>query len=158
MSLECSSRPDLLNAGITDEVLILGLWNEGLRKEEEIFQIVMLSEFMSFAIFPKTFIFSIKICEWCIKVVIFLSLNRIDVIHAHSLKSLPVAVIIKTLLKCFLVYDAHEFETETYGLKKKFKKFLNLLKAFLIKFLMKSLTVSDSISKYYRNSYEKFFL
>ncbi len=149
----------VINAGITNEVLILGLWSEGLQKEEEIFPNCNVVRFSVFTKnLPKNILFSaLKYAEWSLKVVFFLSFNKIDVIHAHSLKSLPVAVIIKTLLKCFLVYDAHELETETYGLKKKFKKVFKFVESICVRFSDEVITVSDSISKYYRKSYEKVF-
>ena len=143
------------NAGITNEVLILGLWNEGLSKEEHSHYKCFLKRIhVTTRNLPNNIIFSsIKYFEWCIKVIIVLWINKIQFIHVHSLKSLPVAVLAKLFLDSKLVYDAHELETEANGLKGKLKVICRVFEKFLIKFTDEVLTVSDLIAEHYRTQY-----
>ena len=62
--------------------------------------------------------------------------NRIAIIHAHSLKTLPVAVLAKFILNSTLVYDAHELETESNG-HEETTIYVKLLKDFSLNLRMK---------------------
>ena len=75
------------------------------------------------------------------------------IIHCHSLPALPAAVFSKFFLKCTLVYDAHELETECYGFSPIRKKLFRLLENFLIKFVDNIIVVSPSIQSFYKNMY-----
>lgn len=44
--------------------------------------------------------------------------KRPDVIHCHDTLVLPVAAVLKIILRCRLIYDAHELESDRNGLSK----------------------------------------
>ena len=96
---------------------------------------------------------TIKLYIESLKVVI--KFNNIDIYHCHDLNALPIGIIAKYLKnrKAKIVYDAHEHETEVDGLSGVTKKFTKLLERFLIKFVDRTITVSDSIAEDYKEMY-----
>ncbi|MFT4645893.1 MAG: glycosyltransferase involved in cell wall biosynthesis [Planctomycetota bacterium] len=82
-------------------------------------------------------------------------LNRYNVVHCNDLETLPHGVIAKIFnRKLKVVYDAHEYETETLWMQNKLKKFLaKKIEGFLIKFSDLNITVSNSIAEEYVRLY-----
>lgn len=82
-------------------------------------------------------------------------LKNTDIIHCNDLETLPVGVFKKIFNKSIkVVYDAHEYESETMWMKNRYKKYLTkLVEKFLIKFVDKIIVVSESIGTAYRNDY-----
>lgn len=78
-----------------------------------------------------------------------------DVFHCNDLNTLPVGVITKYFFNknTKIVYDAHEYETETNGLKGFHKIMIKLVEKKLIKYADKVITVSDAIAKEYVKLY-----
>ncbi|MBE0492576.1 MAG: glycosyltransferase [Sulfurospirillum sp.] len=78
-----------------------------------------------------------------------------DILHCNDLNSLPIGVIVKKFFnrEAKIVYDAHEHETETNGLSGLMKKLTKLLEKSLIKFVDRTITVSDSIAEDYKKMY-----
>ena len=78
-----------------------------------------------------------------------------DILHCNDINMLPIAVIIKKFYNknVKIVYDAHEYETETYALSGIQKKITKLSEKFLIKYADKVITVSDSIANEYSKLY-----
>jgi len=78
-----------------------------------------------------------------------------DILHCNDINMLPIAVIIKKFYKkdIKIVYDAHEYETETYALSGIQKKVTKLAEKFLIKYADRVITVSDSIAEEYVRLY-----
>ena len=145
----------VIDSGYCEEVFILGLWKKGLLKVEQFLpKCKIIRIYVSSHCLPNNLFFSIlKYLEWSIKVIVFICRNRIAIIHAHSLKALPVAVLAKFILNSTLVYDAHELETESNGLKGKLQIFCKVIERFLIKFTDEVITVSESIADYYKVQY-----
>lgn len=83
-------------------------------------------------------------------------LNRYNVVHCNDLETLPHGVIAKVFnRKLKVVYDAHEYETETLWMQNKLKKFLaKKIEEFLIKFSDLNITVSASIASEYSKNYK----
>lgn len=81
--------------------------------------------------------------------------NHSDIIHCNDLNSLPIGVIIKKFFNknTQIVYDAHEYETETNSLKGVQKKLVKILEKNLILYADKVITVSDSIANEYVKQY-----
>lgn len=79
-----------------------------------------------------------------------------DTFHCHDLSTLPIGIIIKMLFnrKAFVVYDAHEYETETNGLSGLRKQGTKILERLLIKHADAVITVSNSIAKAYAQLYK----
>lgn len=78
-----------------------------------------------------------------------------DVFHCHDLNALPIGVIIKVFFnrKAQVIYDAHEYETETNGLNGLRKKSIQILERLIIKHADAVITVSDSIASEYVRLY-----
>ena len=83
-------------------------------------------------------------------------LNRYNVVHCNDLETLPHGVIAKIFnRKLKVVYDAHEYETETLWMQNKLKKYLaKKIEGFLIKFSDLNITVSASIASEYSKNYK----
>jgi glycosyltransferase involved in cell wall biosynthesis len=88
-----------------------------------------------------------------------LALNKYDIVHCNDLETLPIGVLGKLLAKIAnrnlkVVYDAHEYETETLWMQNKFKKFLaRKLEGFLIHYADGISVVSDGIANEYVRLY-----
>lgn len=81
--------------------------------------------------------------------------NAAEVVHCNDLNALPVGFLIKKLSKnnVKIIYDAHEYETETNGQKPINRFFKKRLEDFLIKHVDKVITVSPKISLEYSRLY-----
>ena len=78
-----------------------------------------------------------------------------DIFHCNDLNTLPIGVIIKKFYnkEVKIVYDAHEYETETNGLSGMQKIWVKKLERFLIKYADATITVSDTIARDYVKLY-----
>ena len=81
--------------------------------------------------------------------------KEFDILHCNDINMLPIAVIIKKYYNknVKIVYDAHEYETETYALSGIQKKITKLSEKQLIKYANSVITVSDSIANEYVKLY-----
>jgi len=79
----------------------------------------------------------------------------VDIFHCNDLNTLPIGVIVKKFFNknAKIVYDAHEYETEIFGLKGIQKKVIKSLEKTFIKYVDKTITVSDRIAKEYVRLY-----
>lgn len=82
-------------------------------------------------------------------------LKKYDVVHCNDLETLPIGVVAKIFYKNLsLVYDAHEYETETLWMKNKFKKKIaKQMESICIKYVDKTITVSNAIADEYVKLY-----
>jgi glycosyltransferase involved in cell wall biosynthesis len=81
--------------------------------------------------------------------------SKYDIIHCNDIKALPVGFFIKKFLnkKVKIVYDAHEYESQMYGLLKIESYFIYLVERKLIKYASVVFTVSNSIANEYKKLY-----
>lgn len=79
-----------------------------------------------------------------------------DVVHCNDLETLPIGILGKLFnRKLKVVYDAHEYETETLWMQNKYKKFLaRKLEGFLINYADGVSVVSDGIANEYARIYK----
>jgi glycosyltransferase involved in cell wall biosynthesis len=79
-----------------------------------------------------------------------------DILHCNDLNTLPIALIIKKIYNknIKVIYDAHEYETETNGLHGIQKSLTKVLERFLIKYANKVITVSNAIADEYVKLYD----
>ena len=82
--------------------------------------------------------------------------NDSDILHCNDLNALPIGVIIKKFFNkdAKVVYDAHEYETETNGLNGMQKMLTKKLEKYLIRYADKIITVSDAIANEYVKLYD----
>ena len=78
-----------------------------------------------------------------------------DIIHCNDLDTLALAFIVKTFYnkKIKVVYDAHEHETERHHQSDFDKKILKVVERFLLKYVDKTITVSEPIADEYAKLY-----
>jgi glycosyltransferase involved in cell wall biosynthesis len=78
-----------------------------------------------------------------------------DILHCNDLNALPIGVVIKKFFnkKAKIVYDAHEYETETNGLGGLKQKVVRLIEKRLIKDADAVMTVSNLIAEEYVRLY-----
>lgn len=83
--------------------------------------------------------------------------SKVDAIHCNDILPLPLAVMMKKLSRgrIKIVYDAHEYQTETQKLKGKTfrKKLIYRLERLLIKQVEQVITVSNGIAEEYQRLY-----
>ncbi|HLT73998.1 MAG TPA: glycosyltransferase [Ohtaekwangia sp.] len=145
----------IVEFGISDKVILVGLWREGLPTEEQITDSISLIRVKG--LFKKK-----SNSSWANLLVfagVFLKLIRLSfrekpfAINVHSLTLLPFAVVTKWLSRCALIYDAHELETETHDSRGVRKKLEKIVERFFIRFADHTVVVSHSIENWYRNEY-----
>lgn len=145
----------LIDAGIVDEITIIGTYSDGLPRHEIIDSQRKVHRIKTiFDSLPKNIISDIS-RFYAFQTVIFFKylFKRIDYINCHSLSVLPVGVFLKILKKTKLVYDAHELETERAGLKGKKQKLSKILEKSLFPFVDSTIVVTNSINRWYRKEY-----
>ena len=78
-----------------------------------------------------------------------------DIIHCNDLDTLALAFIVKTFYnkQIKVVYDAHEHETERHHQSDFDKKILKIVERFLLKYVDKTITVSEPIADEYAKLY-----
>jgi len=81
--------------------------------------------------------------------------KKSDILHCNDLNALPMGVLIKSFFnkKAKIVYDAHEYETQTNGLGGMKQRVVQFIERRLIKDADAVLTVSNSIAKEYVRLY-----
>ena len=145
-----------MRSGLVQRVYIIGLYDTGLEEYEEIDQcrtvwrVRLWSREM-----PRVLIFQlIKYLELSVRVFWFTKKNNIDIINIHRVHFLPFGVLASWFCKARLIYDAHELETETYGLDG-FRKFCaRHVERKLIKYAELIIVVSDRIKDWYFDEYK----
>ncbi len=81
--------------------------------------------------------------------------KNFDILHCNDINMLPIGVILKKYYNknVKIIYDAHEYETETYALRGIQKTITKLNEKHLIKYADRVITVSDSIANEYVKLY-----
>jgi glycosyltransferase involved in cell wall biosynthesis len=83
-------------------------------------------------------------------------LKKFDVLHCNDLNTLPIAFLVKKIYNrnIKIVYDAHEFETGTNGLRGVKKILVKWAEKRLIKYADKIIVVSNGIANEYSKLYQ----
>ena len=142
----------LQNAGY--DVQVVALWEEGVKEFETIqnipvHRVVLQSKNWS----TNGLIQLLKYFEFIYRVV--KGYRDSDIVHCNDLNALPVAVIIKKFFNknVKIVYDAHEYETETLYSTGIRKKIAQKLEKYFIKYTDSVITVSETIANEYVRLY-----
>jgi glycosyltransferase involved in cell wall biosynthesis len=142
----------LQNSGY--DVKVIALHEESLKEFDEVQHIpVHRIKLKSRGWSKNKFIQLLKYFEFMYKVV--KQYKNSDILHCNDLNTLPIAFTIKKFFnkKVKIVYDAHEYETETNGLKGIQKKLIKQVEKRLIKYADSVITVSDAIANEYVKLY-----
>lgn len=143
----------LIKAEFFDYVYIVGKNDESIKSsynldDRRIVKILTLTT----QSLPKLFFFQlIKYIEFSLKILFEYRNKNIKVVNCHSIIVLPIGIIFKKVYRVKLIYDTHEFETETVSLHGLRKFIAKTVEKILIKFVDCTFVVSESIAK----SYEK---
>jgi glycosyltransferase involved in cell wall biosynthesis len=89
---------------------------------------------------------------------VFRELRRrrdIDLLIAHNLASLPIAVVLKQVTRARLLYDAHELETQREGWSRPIRWVASIAESLLMPHVDHTLVVSDTIRSWYERRYPK---
>ena len=136
------------------DVQVVALYDEGQKEFESIQNIPVHRIKLKSRNWSKNKLIQLlKYFEFVYKVI--KNYKNSDIIHCNDLNTLPIGVIIKKFFNknAKIVYDAHEYETETFHLKGIEKKIVKIIEKYLIKYADKIITVSDSIANEYVKLY-----
>lgn len=133
---------------------LLGVRSDGLPGREEISALITLHRLGPVKDrFTSTPARIVWLVFWMAAVFWFCLRGPLACLNAHSLPVLPLAVLIKTVKRCGLVYDAHELETETgysQGLRKRLAQNAERL---LIHRCDRHVFVGQAIAEWYQDRY-----
>lgn len=99
---------------------------------------------------------SIRFIIWYFEIILNFMFKKIHLINAHSLSTLPVAILLKYLKlgKPIVIYDTHELETETLTMQGRRQAISKLFESSLIKLVKHVFVVSEPIEHWYKNEYD----
>lgn len=136
------------------DVHVAALSGEGLLKEEQrngftIHRIPLWTRKFKHIVIFRPFIYF----EFLIRMTFRFKTS--DVIHIHSIEPLLLGVILKgrSFGKSWLIYDAHEYESEKNGLSGWMKTSIKWIERICIRFVDGFITVSQSILNDYKKMY-----
>ncbi|MDK2064382.1 glycosyltransferase [Aliarcobacter butzleri] len=137
------------------EVKVVALHEEPLKEYDEVQNIPVHRVRLKSRGWSKNKVIQIlKYAEFIYKVI--KQYKNSSIIHCNDLNTLPIGVIIKKFFNkdTKIVYDAHEYEINDTPNESKYKiKIKYILEKFLIKYVDKVMTVSDSIADEYVRLY-----
>jgi glycosyltransferase involved in cell wall biosynthesis len=141
----------LQNAGY--EVKVVALHYEGTKEHEDVQGISVHRVKLRTMDWSKNILASfVKYVEWSYRII--REYKSCDVMHCNDLNALHIGVISKLFNKNLkVVYDAHEYETETVYLTGIKKRLAKSTEKFLIKYVDSVMTVSDAIADEYVRLY-----
>jgi len=145
----------IIDNGLGKKIKIIALWQKGLAVHEELDQQRQIWRVpLKLRSLPKDiFSQSLKYCEWALKILFKIRNENIEIIHCHDLPALPIGIFLKYWKKSQLIYDAHELETETSGLRGIRKRMKKIYERIFIRFADHVLVVSKSIARWYEDAY-----
>jgi len=136
------------------KVEVIAHGDEGLKEQERVKGVIVkrlnyLNRKKTTSKFAKLkiYLFWLKDVIKCVK--------EFDILHCNDLNTLPIGFIIKKFFNknIKVVYDAHEYETETYALKGTSQKVAKIVEKYLINYVDATITVSESIADEYVKLY-----
>ncbi len=146
----------IINLNLADEIYIAATWAKGLKEEEDITDKIKVFRLKSvFNNFSKGGIWDIIrfftfMCQIAFR---FRGKRKPAIVNCHSLSVLLVGVFFKIFHGSYLIYDAHELETERNGVFGYRKKISKLLERSLIRRSDKMIVVCDKIADWYGENY-----
>jgi glycosyltransferase involved in cell wall biosynthesis len=145
----------MAEAGIADEVWLVGMWDQGWAEEERIDKQRLIWRVRP-RIGGQASSLPVKIAryiEWQFRIFARFRASNIKVINCHSLPVLPIGALLKTYCHAKLVYDTHEVESKTDSAAGMKRLLYEAVEKILIRTVDAVITVSESIAEWYRTSY-----
>jgi len=145
----------ILNYNIASKVYIASLHADDLEEEKIYRNNLILKRFRlsTRKLSKNLFVQFLKYLEFFYKVMLFYKNKDIKIINVHSVGLLPIGTILKYFYQAKLIYDTHELETETNGLKGIRKQIVKLMENFLIRYVDLIFVVSENIADWYEKKY-----
>lgn len=146
----------IIELGLADKIVVASGWSEGLQEYEEIDKDRTVKRFkLFFDKFPKNPItHTLKYIEFILKIFFYYYGKSINSVNCHSLFVLPVGYLMKIFNnKTWLIYDAHELESQKTGLSELAKRVSTIMERIMVKKINKLIVVSPSIAKWYEEKY-----
>lgn len=140
---------------VFDQVLVFALWKEGLSKIEvlsdgiEVRRVAPVIGSSMQGRLGRIF----KAVGWYFGVIWALRGIKVTCFNCHSVAVLPLSVAVKIWKRCVLVYEPHELETETVGLRGLHQSLMRRVERALIAWADAVCLVNGSISNWYVASY-----
>ncbi len=131
-----------------DKIILLGIWQEGLKKEEALENNIYIKRVSLFNVKKR----SIMYLYYYLYVFLFIIFKRPKMINIHTLEFLPLALIAK-IFRIKVIYDAHELETEKANFKGFRKNISKIIERIFIKFTHGVIVVGDAIADHYKKMY-----
>lgn len=145
----------IIETKLADRIIILAKHQDGLDDQEQVDanrSVIRLRLF--FARFRKNLLTeAFAYTETLFKSLWVLRRVNVEFVNPHSLSVLPAAVMLKIFKGAKVIYDAHELETERWGLAGGRKFVAKLMERTLMPFVSKIIVVGPSIGEWYRNAY-----
>jgi len=144
-----------IREGLAKRVVLLAKWNSGLQQFQDLSPGISVRRIkLASRLLPSSLPWQIfKEMEWRRRVVRHARELQPSTIFCHGLMLLRTAVEVKQKTGAGLVYDAHELETETIGLKGAKKRLFSYLERRFIRECGAVICVSDSIADWYARHY-----
>lgn len=131
-----------------DKIILLGIWQEGLKKEEALENNIYIKRVSLFNVKKR----SIMYLYYYLYVFLFIIFKKPKMINIHTLEFLPLALIAK-IFRIKVIYDAHELETEKANFKGFRKNISKIIERIFIKFTHGVIVVGDAIADHYKKMY-----
>ena len=146
----------LINFKLVSDIIILGLWEPGLKREESTGnRTTIYRKKLFFDKFGKNIVFKLlKFVEYFFLAIKLGSRKNIEIINCHSIHVLPAGVFLKLIYGKKLIYDAHEIETEVNGAKGFKKLFAKFVERLMIGKVDEVIVTSDGFESWYKNEYK----
>lgn len=145
----------ILDAGLVDKIVILATHEAGFEHQEKIDEhraVIRIPLF--FSRFSKNLLTeALTYVELLLRSVWLLRRSRVSHVNAHSLSVLPTAFVFRLLKRSKIIYDAHELETERFGLAGMRKRVSKLMERTFMPFVSQVIVVGPSIADWYRQAY-----
>lgn len=134
-------------------VNVIAIHDEGQKEQELIEKVDIRRLKLKTRRLPKvTYIQVFKYVEFICRALKLMKQNQL--VHCHDLNALVVGVLAKVSKKnIVIIYDAHELETEVVYDKGIMKRIKKAVESFCIKYVERTITVSESISRWYEKQY-----
>ena len=141
----------LRSRAVFNKVTVFALWKEGLPLHEVLddgIEVRRIAPVIGGSMQGRSGRF-FKVVGWHLGVILALRGVKVRCFNSHSLAVLPLSVLIKFWKRCVLVYEPHELETETAGLRGLRQWLMRFLERALIDWADAVCFVNRSISDWY---------
>lgn len=144
----------IIEQGLVERVILLGFWKDGVKQEELVTGQITIKRILSIGKsktnkwlnIPAFALFYWKVLRFCIA-------RKPNIVNAHSLTVLPLAIVIKWITRARVIYDPHELETETNDSRGSRKALAKFAEKSLIKSVDYTVVVGHHIADWYKTAY-----